>query len=157
MVRYKKMSLFDAPKGSILMHGCNAQGVWGRGIAAEFKKRFPVSYGQYTARCNMYKDNYPGYGAVGKSMILPEEHGHQVACLVTSFDYGDIDPERIILLQTVLAMEHFCDSWEVHAGGTPIYCNKFNSGLFAVPWEETERILNYFAEKYSLDITVCEC
>lgn len=31
MLKYEKMSLFDAPPGAILMHGCNAQGVWGRG------------------------------------------------------------------------------------------------------------------------------
>lgn len=156
MLKYEKMSLFDAPPGSILMHGCNAQGVWGRGIAAEFKKRFPKSYFQYTDLCNLYKRNQPGYGAVGMTLVLEKEHGYNVACVVTSFDYGDIDPERQILLQTVMALEDFCLTWEVETGGTAIYCNKFNSGLFAVPWEKTEYILNYFAEKYDLDITVCE-
>lgn len=156
MLKYEKMSLFDAPPGSILMHGCNAQGVWGTGIAAEFKKGFPKSYFQYTDLCNLYKRNYPGYGVVGNCILLEPENNYRVACLVTSYDYADIDTEDTILLQTVLALEDFCYIWERETGGTPIYCNKFNSGLFSVPWERTEKILVYFAEKHGLDITVCE-
>lgn len=155
MLKYEKMSLFDAPPGSILMHGCNAQGVWGRGIAAEFKKRFPKSYTEYTKLCNVGKSLIPGYGRVGQVVLLEEENTQQVACLVTSYDYGDIDPERIILLQTALALEDLCARYYV-TRRKKIYCNKFNSGLFQVPWHETEYILKYFAEKYDLDITVCE-
>lgn len=156
MLSHKKMSLFDAPRGSILMHGCNAQGVWGRGIAAEFKKRFPKSNFQYTDACKLHEKDYPGYGAVGQTLLLEKENGYHVACLVTSYDYGDTDLPKIILLQTVTALEDFCSNWRITSCTTPIYCNKFNSGLFAVPWEHTEYILKYFAEKYNLDITVCE-
>lgn len=159
MIKYAKMSLFDAPPGSILMHACNAQGVWGRGIAAEFKRRFPASYTEYEAACKMSRRAHPGYGAVGQCLLLEEEKGYQVACLVTSVHYGvdgEYDPERKILLQTTIALDDFCLNWEVRSGGTPIYCNKFNSGLFAVPWHETEFILKYFAEKHNLDITICE-
>lgn len=156
MITHKKMSLFDAPPGSIIMHGCNAQGVWGRGIAAEFKKRFPESYAQYTGICKMDLRTHPGYGTVGQTLLLEEENGYKVACVVTSYDYADVDTEKKILLQTVMALQDFCEQCEVKCGGTPIYCNKFNSGLFMVPWHETLYILAYFAEKYNLDITVCE-
>jgi hypothetical protein len=33
MIKYHKMSLFDVPTGSVLVHAVNNQGVWGSGIA----------------------------------------------------------------------------------------------------------------------------
>jgi len=156
MIKYAKMSLFDAPPGSILMHACNAQGVWGRGIAAEFKHRFPNSYREYVGHCAKALHGYPFYGVVGRAFILGPESGKRVACLVTSYDYRDLDSEETIILQTITALEDFCLAWEEVSGGEPIYCNKFNSDLFAVPWEKTEKVLNYFARKYNLTIIVCE-
>ena len=47
MIQYKRMSLFDAPTESAIFHSCNALGIWGAGIAKEFKERFPNTYKQY--------------------------------------------------------------------------------------------------------------
>ena len=52
MIQYKKMSLFDAPENSIITHACNAQGVWGSGIAKEFKKRYSNAFEVYYEHCN---------------------------------------------------------------------------------------------------------
>ncbi|KAK4904538.1 ADP-ribose 1''-phosphate phosphatase, partial [Elasticomyces elasticus] len=32
-------SLFDSPDGSALIHACNCMGVWGSGIANDFRER----------------------------------------------------------------------------------------------------------------------
>ena len=50
-LEYVKGSVFDAPKGVILAHACNAQGSWGSGVALEFKKRFPDAYAYYHKTC----------------------------------------------------------------------------------------------------------
>src|ERR1700735_1327550 len=34
-----------------LAHGCNCAGAMGRGIAVEFRRRFPRMYGDYKQRC----------------------------------------------------------------------------------------------------------
>lgn len=34
-------------ENSVLVHGCNAQGVWGSGMAEQAKKHFPLAYEQY--------------------------------------------------------------------------------------------------------------
>lgn len=47
MITYKKMSLFDAPKETIIVHACNSQGMWGSGIAKPFAQNYPVSYESY--------------------------------------------------------------------------------------------------------------
>jgi ADP-ribose 1''-phosphate phosphatase len=126
-----KGSLFDAPKGSILVHACNARGVWGTGIAVEFKKRFPESFDFYHELCME-----EGNKLLGITILCPEENGYVVGCLISSDGYGKFkDSPEDILKNTRLALP--C----VLAENRPIHSNMFNSGLFAVPWADTEKVL----------------
>ncbi|DAA74171.1 TPA_exp: hypothetical protein A8136_3669 [Trichophyton benhamiae CBS 112371] len=43
--------LFLAPEGAALIHACNCQGSWGKGIALEFKNRYPAAYQIYRSYC----------------------------------------------------------------------------------------------------------
>lgn len=126
-----KGSLFDAPVGSILVHACNARGVWGTGIAVEFKKRFPESFDFYHEFCME-----EGNKLLGVTILCPEENGYFVGCLITSDGYGKFkDSPEDILKNTRLALPCVLDTV------LPIHSNKFNSGLFAVPWNDTEKVL----------------
>lgn len=150
MIKYKKMSLFDAPEGSTLVHACNAQGVWGSGIAKEFKDRYPRSYAEYLKFCENH------FTQAGDTLIHNQENKRHVVSMITSWDYGkNRSYPAVILVNTVLALEDFvnCLSFDVKQ---PIYSNKFNSGAFKVPWTDTETILQVFVERYRLDWTVCE-
>jgi ADP-ribose 1''-phosphate phosphatase len=142
----KKMSLFDAPEGSILVHACNAKGVWGSGIAKEMKERFPLAFRHYNAQCETYlmTGNYD----------LTFDKTHTIASIVTSKDYGpNVDSPDEILVNTVIALY---EALKYANRDTPIYSNKFNSGLFNVPWECTEAIIKVFVKQYNLNWTVCE-
>lgn len=145
MIIYKKMSLFDAPEGSILVHGCNAKGVWGSGIAKEFKLRFPNSFLQYHNHC---KDN-----GVGTFFLTEPENTYKVGCLITSNNYGNsVDSKEKILENTKKALNDM-----IKPGISAIYySNKFNSGLFKVPWEETEKLLESFTKKLDIDWVICD-
>lgn len=44
-------NLFEAPELDAIGHGCNCAGAMGKGIAVEFKKRFPAMYREYKQRC----------------------------------------------------------------------------------------------------------
>ncbi|KAL2116400.1 hypothetical protein VTJ04DRAFT_8568 [Mycothermus thermophilus] len=46
---------FSAPRGAVLIHACNALGVWGGGIAAAFADRYPEAYRAYRAHCRASK------------------------------------------------------------------------------------------------------
>lgn len=128
---YKKGSLFLAPKGSILVHACNAKGIWGSGIAKEFKKLFPLSYEYYQRECLIRK--------VGEIIIPPFENGYGIVCLVTSDGYGRFkDSPTIILENTYKALKEFLRIPPVQQ----IHSCKFNSGLFGIEWEKTESVLN---------------
>lgn len=159
LIEYHAMSLFDAPEGAGIMHACNAQGVWRSGIAAEFATRYPDAYAEYRKRC-----------AVGARMDLPltgkcfaiSDDPHTVICLITSQNYGiKVDPPEQILVQTTLALEKLFDVYppiEGYRARPPadLWCCKFNSGLFRVPWERTEAILEVFAQRYNVRFNVCD-
>lgn len=154
-IRYYKISLFDAPQGCPIVHGCNAQGVWGSGIAAPFKDLYPRSYFEYHTYCVKALEKDPKFGAVGTTLITHQENKRKVGCLVTSFDYGkNRDTPEDILAQTYLALDSFCKQ---HTDITvPVYSNKFNSGMFKVPWEDTVKVLEYFVKRYNLVWCVCD-
>ncbi len=137
---YKEGSLFDAPKGSVLVHACNAQGIWGSGIAKQFHERFPESYEQYKAICSL--DGFQW----GQAFVLNIENEYRVGCLVTSGNYGQLrDPKELILKNTRLALLDILGATNklncFIVEGQEIHSCKFNSGLFGVPWEETEKVL----------------
>jgi ADP-ribose 1''-phosphate phosphatase len=142
-VSYLKQSLFDVPEREVIIHACNAQGVWGSGIAAEFKKRYPDSLKDYQDYCDS------GEYVVGKGKLsrFSINEKHWVGWIITSNKYGkDKDPKEVIKAQTALALHHLCHAlYTSHPRSynpeIVVYSNKFNSGLFGVPWEETETIL----------------
>lgn len=150
---YKKMSLFDAPEGSVLVHACNGQGVWGSGIAKEFKARFPSAYRAYQEFCHEL-------GLVGTAQLVstagPDGSIYWIGNLINSSGYGSrLDDQEEILVNTVLSLNNLCanlDNKEIRT----VYSNKFNSGLFKVPWERTEAIIKVFANRYDLTWIVCD-
>lgn len=147
---HKKMSLFSAPEGSVLVHACNAKGAWGSGIALDFRKLFPNAYRRYNAYC---KD----FGIIGTAPVFGDD-GFFICCLITSSNFGGaVDTKDAILINTTLALNSFCstESWR-HYSKRIIYSNKFNSGLFGVPWKETEKILKILVDRYDLTWIVCD-
>lgn len=122
-----------SPSKSILVHACNCQGVWGSGIAKQFADYYPDAYDVYRKFC--LKD-HPGAGSI---KICPEERGKFVACLLTSSGFGaNVDSEQEILEATERALNRL----KIFVGkSSPVYSPRFNAGLFKVPWEKTEEII----------------
>jgi ADP-ribose 1''-phosphate phosphatase len=147
MVKYENISLFEVPKESTIIHACNSQGIWGSGIAKAFKEKYPYSYLDYNKFCNIAnKERGTACGRASLSTFHESEQ-HWVGWIVTSHNYGPLkDSPELIKIHTTLALSELCkkiymahpkDEWEV----IPVYSNKFNSGLFSVPWEDSELIL----------------
>lgn len=158
-----KMNLFDAPPGSVLVHACNAQGVWGRGIALSFKQRFPKSYWAYKGYCGALPEKILGTAfvfsdrAAGTWVGPPTGGGvlrpaYYVGCLITSSHYAPPDDPALILEYTEDAIKHLMT---MAPPGTRIFSNKFNSGLFGVPWADTEQVLRATVSP-DAEWTVCD-
>lgn len=128
---HKIGSLFDAPPDSILVHAVSTRSVWGSGIAKEFKHRFPESFQFYKELCDE-----EGGRLIGTVIYCPKENDYYVNNLVTSLDYGDRkDSPAEILKNTRIALSFLLED------DNPIHSCKFNSGLFGVPWADTEKVL----------------
>jgi ADP-ribose 1''-phosphate phosphatase len=141
---YKKGSLFDAPPGSVLVHACNAQGVWGSGIAKQFVDHFPKSYEFYKDECKYIAKQEMGR-TFGNVIICPKENDRIVAGLITSWNYGKNKDSKIKILEnTRIALQSLlsgCNNKLYVYKDREIHSCKFNSGLFGVEWSETERVL----------------
>jgi ADP-ribose 1''-phosphate phosphatase len=163
MISYKKMSLFDTPQESIIIHTCNSQGVWRSGIAKPFKEKYPLSFIDYNGFCtNANKTRGSACGRASLSQFH-ETEPHWVGWIVTSHTYGDLkDPPELIKINTTMALMELCKKiYMAHSKEEypeiNVYSNKFNSGLFAVPWEESELILNTVLKDFKrINWIVCD-
>lgn len=127
---YNKGSLFkEMNPNFIYVHANNSQGNWGKGIALEFSKRFPLAYENHKALKNI-----PGMG------YILDDGGFKVGCLITSKGYGKYkDNSKEILLNTYFSIIDLLD--KTNDDLILIKSPKINSGLFDVPWKFTEKII----------------
>lgn len=148
MIEYRKGNMFvEAPQGAILTHACNGVGKWGSGIAAQFAALYPNAYKLYSYSCekNLAEGNKAGYGFLISAEV-------EVGCLVTSHRYGPWkDSPSKILKQTESALRDFLNS-KYMKDGMEIHSPKINSGLFAVPWEDTAKIIEQELKACGKDI-----
>lgn len=137
---YHKGDLFElAPKDAYLAHACNCQATWGSGIALQFKEKFPDAFEEYKDLCSRFAPEV----IEGMSYVCV----NNVVVLLTSINYGSkVSEPKVILNNTKNAL----DSLDKKV--TEIWMPKINSGLFKVPWEDTEKILNKFP---SITFNVC--
>lgn len=137
-----KGNLFDAPKGSIIIHAVNCRGLWGAGIAREFAKRFPEAYEMYSIVCQTN-----GNALLGKCLLIPVKD-YTVGCLFTSKNYGQfVDKPAMILKSTRYAIE---DLIKKNIENKPMHMCKINSGLFNVPWDDTKAVLEEFGVEFTI-------
>lgn len=115
----------------VLAHACNCKGVWGSGVAKTFHEKFPKAYEVYKDYCTKNGSN-----SLGRCLLIDNDN-ISIACLFTSDGYGQyVDSPEKILHHTDLAIKDlFRQTSKI------INMPKINSGLFKVPWEDTEKVI----------------
>lgn len=159
----------------ILIHSCNCGGSWGGGIAYQLAARYPKAEEVYVDACNKY-----GNQLLGKCLFIPSYKNDDlvICCLFTSaFGGASHDYKRSILNYTKQGLQAV-RTW-LYEGKDAIHDEiqkdinsvinkldkplkdhklempKINSGIFGVPWEETESVLEEFgAGTQTLNFTV---
>jgi len=133
---YRNGSLFKAAEpGAILLHSCNASGVWGAGIAKQFATRYPKAFQEYKTWCDKYAEELVG------SYIKIRDKELIIACIFASAGYGERkDTEETIVKNTHNGVKSFLHSLPHRA---VVNSPKINSGLFNVSWDTTEKIINH--------------
>lgn len=137
MLQYKRGDLFTATGANVILaHACNCKGSWGAGIATQFKKNCPIAYKDYQSMCKKHGIRLLGMGVYHKAMNSTEI---PVGYLFTSKDYGvNRDSVELILRNTKRSIGCFLSILPQNAH---VCSPKINSGLFGVPWKQTEQIL----------------
>lgn len=148
----------------ILIHSCNCGGSWGGGIAYQLAVRYPKAEDVYIDACNKY-----GNQLLGKCLFIPSYKNDDliICCLFTSaFGGASHDYKKSILNYTEQGLQNV-KTWYYEgedAVNDPVEKDinrviknlnkslkdyklempKINSGIFGVPWEETENVLEKF-------------
>jgi ADP-ribose 1''-phosphate phosphatase len=157
-------SLFTAPPNTLLCHATNAQGTWGAGIAAAFKKSYPAAFKIYAAHCA----KWPTSSLLGTTFLIPpqetsfskaeREAKHWIGCLFTSEKKGKGKGSRESILEATgdavrdLVRRVRDVNEDSGTNGTrggrsrrgaiaSVRMCKINSGLFGVPWEATSAVV----------------
>lgn len=96
MIKFVKGDIFvNEHRVSALAHGCNTMGLMGRGIALDFKTRWPEMYNQYRILCSELKEQLAGDVFIYDDRAL----SRFVVCnLFTQIETGPCAEERLVRL-----------------------------------------------------------
>ena len=125
------------PAPLVIVHGCNCQGVWGRGIAEQLRIKYPDAYADY----HHYSRSKKPTDLRGTARLFEVSHQVYIGSLYTSIHYRIPDPRVEILEATGLAVANLLQQVKGLGLNARYYSNKFNSGLFKVDWHYTEDAL----------------
>lgn len=145
IIEYRKGNLLDVTEG-IIVHGCNAQGVMGSGVAKAIKDKYPGVYRRYVA--DLTKSvSVGGISWYYVSDILT------VASAVTQEHYGR-DP-LVRYVNYVALAKCFSDIFRFasHRNDT-VYFPKIGAGLGGGDWNIIEQLI-IDADPYNKVKKVC--
>ena len=98
MITYHKPSnICDVTRG-VILHGCNAQGVMGSGVAKQLRAKYPEIYYKYVTHLNLLKDL--GKDPLGTICIQPVT-GHLAVCNMITQEYYGRDGRQYVSYEAV--------------------------------------------------------
>ncbi len=129
MIEYRKGNLLDVKSG-IIIHGCNAQGVMGSGVALAIKQKYPEVYEDYKQE-RLY---------LGKSIETWVDDDLMVINAITQQDYGR-DGKRYV---NYVAITNVFSEAVVTASAYDYVLNfpKIGAGLGGGDWSIIEQLIN---------------
>lgn len=127
----------------IILHGCNAQGVMGSGIAKQIKEQFPKAYETYR---KVYEEHGLQLGSivwksVGKS---GETYNKWIGNCITQNLYGK-SGDRFVSYDAIAdCMEKVVDFLEINCfeQGFPVVFPQIGAGLGGGNWNVIEKIID---------------
>lgn len=122
-------SIFDAP-AKVLVCPVNTVGVMGKGLALQFKQRYPEMYAQYRRHCAS------GALTIGRLWLYkpPTKDGQWVLCFPTKKDWRD--PSQVLYIG--VGLEKFAKTY-AERGITSAAFPKLGCGLGGLDWHSQVR------------------
>jgi O-acetyl-ADP-ribose deacetylase (regulator of RNase III) len=138
----------DELVNGIFMHGCNAQGVMGAGVAALVRDKFPEAYNSYVKYCYDHSaNNFNPLGHV--NFVLYPLQNLVIANAITQFLPG---PHALIeAIQQALTTVVEYAQWE----NLEVHSVKIGCGIGGLEWDDVKSVYEYVSDSYpEVDITV---
>jgi O-acetyl-ADP-ribose deacetylase (regulator of RNase III) len=127
---------------SLVVHGCNAQGVMGSGVAKVVRNDFPAAYYEYVRR---YEESGLKLGDVIPVMVLPGRH---IINAITQEFYGT-DGKRYVNYHAIEVcfgqVRKFADQNGIETINYPM----IGAGLGGGNWDEIAAIIDSQLEGYN--------
>jgi O-acetyl-ADP-ribose deacetylase (regulator of RNase III) len=139
MIEYTTTSIFDSP-AQVLVNPVNCVGVMGKGLALEFKKRYPKNFRDYKQDCKNGELPYDWLCMWGAN------DGHWIWNLATKRDWRDKANINMIEVQLLIFANEY-DREEAESISFP----KLGCGLGGLDWEKQMKPL---MERYLSDINI---
>lgn len=141
---FVKGDLFEDARLDAIAHGCNCAGAMGKGIALEFRRRFPEMYAEYKERCAR------GQFGLGGVFSWKGER-------VTVFNLGTQSTWRtkavLNAIKTALeTMVQLAKETGIRRIGVP----RIGAGLGGLPWQDVRSVLVAVGESTPVELVVFE-
>lgn len=134
-IEYRKGDLFSAAEpGAIIMHGCNAQGVMGSGVAKIVKERYPEAYEAYKHFTDKYLPSY----LLGKALGIDIRNGPTILNAITQEHYGRENTRYVSYDAVAKVFDALAKIYGVNA---VINMPKIGAGLGNGDWNVIESII----------------
>jgi O-acetyl-ADP-ribose deacetylase (regulator of RNase III) len=135
---YKKGDVTEASEDAIV-HGCNAQGVMGSGVAAAIRTKFPEAY-------QTYRNKHEKFGLMVGELVPGFSNGKTIVNAITQQDFGthrrQVDYEGIYKALETLNLG--CIRAEITAVAFP----RIGAGLGGGNWRVIEAMIEETSTNY---------
>ena len=135
MVRVRKGDILSAQKG-IIVHGCNARGVMGSGLAKQVKERWPACFEAY--RQHLLFQAHGGYPSLGQVVPYVVNENLVIANAITQEDYGR-EPGKVYVNYAAVGQCFVNIARAALDLQLPVHYPMIGAGLGGGDWELIER------------------
>ena len=141
MIHYVSGNIFDSP-AQTLVNPVNTVGVMGKGLALEFKKRYPKMFEEYKKQCR------DGWLYVG-SIMLWRAKDHFVLNFPTKKHWKD--PSSLIYVEAGLLS--FVNEYESY-GVSSIAFPRLGCGNGGLDWKTVKPVMERYLQELPIDVYI---
>jgi O-acetyl-ADP-ribose deacetylase (regulator of RNase III) len=138
-------NLFTYPGLEALAHGCNCMGMMGKGIALEFKNKFPAMFREYRDLCNQKRFH------LGCVFTWRADSGLVIFNLATQ-QAPRVQADLQAIEQSVARMLKKSEALSITTIGLP----RIGAGLGGADWEDIKRLLILVGDSTGINLVVVE-
>ncbi len=141
MIEYIEGDIFTSP-AQVIVNTVNTVGVMGKGIALEFKKRYPQMFEVYKSACEKRKFT------IGKLMLVSASD-HMILLFPTKENWRY--PSKLSYIEQ--GLKRFCDKY-AERGITSIAFPKLGCGNGELSWDDVRPLMERYLKSLPIDVYI---